>query len=67
MQLAAMALQHAMPPMAQYGDLAASGGLMGYGSEHYRCLSSRWGLHRPVLKGEKPADLPVQARQRAAR
>ena len=59
-QLAAMALQHALPTIFPYRDLAAAGGLMSYGAsltDAYRLAGVYTGR---VLKGEKPADLPVQ-------
>src|SRR5262249_15005518 len=59
-RLAATALQHALPTIFPYRDLAASGGLMSYGSsitDAYRLA----GIYtRRGLKGEKPAELPVQ-------
>jgi putative tryptophan/tyrosine transport system substrate-binding protein len=59
-QLAAMALQHALPTIFPYRDLAAAGGLMSYGAsltDAYRLAGIYTGR---VLKGEKTADLPVQ-------
>jgi ABC-type uncharacterized transport system substrate-binding protein len=59
-QLAAMALQHALPTIFPYRDLAAFGGLMSYGAsltDAYRLAGRYTGR---VLKGEKTVDLPVQ-------
>jgi putative ABC transport system substrate-binding protein len=58
-QLAALSLRHAMPAIGQYRKFAAAGGLISYGSdetEYYRLVGSYAGR---ILKGEKPADLPV--------
>jgi putative tryptophan/tyrosine transport system substrate-binding protein len=63
-QLAAMALQHAVPTIFPYVDFAVAGGLMSYGTsivEAYRLAGIYTGR---VLKGEKPADLPVQQASR---
>jgi putative ABC transport system substrate-binding protein len=49
-----------MPAVFQYHRFAAAGGLMSYGSseaDYYRLVGMYVGR---VLKGEKPADLPVQ-------
>ena len=59
-QLAALALRHSVPTMHQIREFPAAGGLMGYGNyipESYRLMGNYAGR---ILKGEKPADLPVQ-------
>ena len=59
-RLAELALQHAVPTIFEYRKFAAAGGLMSYGgsfTEAYRQVGIYAGR---VLKGEKPADLPVQ-------
>ncbi len=59
-QLAALALRYAMPTIYQYREFAAAGGLLSYGgnvSEFNRQIGV---LAGQILKGKKPADLPVQ-------
>jgi len=64
-QLAGLTLHHAVPTIFQYRAFAAAGGLMSYGSnitDAYRLVGVYTGR---VLKGEKPADLPVQQTTKA--
>jgi len=59
-EIAALALRNAMPTMHQYREFPAAGGLMGYGgaiTDSYRLVGEYTGR---ILKGEKPAALPVQ-------
>jgi putative tryptophan/tyrosine transport system substrate-binding protein len=59
-QLGALSLQHAMPAVFQYRDFAAAGGLIAYGG-NFTDSHRRVGIYAGrILKGEKPAGLPVQ-------
>ena len=59
-RLAALALHHRLPSMFVFRESVEAGGLMSYGatgSEMYRLVARYVGR---ILKGAKPADLPVQ-------
>jgi putative ABC transport system substrate-binding protein len=59
-QLLALASRHAAPAIYVWKDFAATGGLISYGVDTVALLR-QIGIHAGrVLKGEKPADLPVQ-------
>jgi putative tryptophan/tyrosine transport system substrate-binding protein len=59
-RLAALTVRHRVPTIHRYREFAVAGGLMSYGPDTSD-LSRQVGRYTGrILKGEKPADLPVQ-------
>ena len=59
-QLGALTARYKVPAIASWPEFAAGGGLLSYGSdesEYYRLVGTYTGK---ILKGEKPAEMPVQ-------
>jgi putative tryptophan/tyrosine transport system substrate-binding protein len=59
-QLIALAARYAVPAMYTYPEAARAGGLLGYGTDRRETRRLNANYIARILKGEKPADLPVQ-------
>jgi putative ABC transport system substrate-binding protein len=56
----ALAARYKQPVLGGYRHLAADGGLLSYGAKMSEQYQGAAGYIDRILKGEKPADLPVQ-------
>jgi putative ABC transport system substrate-binding protein len=59
-RIAGLALRHAVPAIFDVRDYADAGGLASYGSDFLNLMELAGNYAARILKGEKPADLPVQ-------
>ena len=59
-RIAGLALRHALPTIFDVRDYVDAGGLASYGSDYFDLMELVGNYTGRVLKGEKPADLPVQ-------
>jgi putative ABC transport system substrate-binding protein len=59
-QLAALAMRHSVPVIFEFRKFVEAGGLASYGGSSKQSYRLAGGYVARILKGEKPADLPVQ-------
>jgi putative tryptophan/tyrosine transport system substrate-binding protein len=58
-QIARLAVDHALPAMFDNREYAVAGGLVSYGADFFNVVQLAGVYTGRILKGEKPADLPV--------
>jgi putative ABC transport system substrate-binding protein len=56
-----LAARHKLPAVYPFRDMVTAGGLVSYGPDYVDLFGRAAGYVDRILKGEKPADLPVQA------
>jgi putative tryptophan/tyrosine transport system substrate-binding protein len=59
-QIVALAARYAVPAMYWAPNFFSAGGLISYGPDDLIAMRQVWSYAGRILKGEKPADLPVQ-------
>ena len=59
-RITALAARHRVPAAGSHPEFAASGGLISYGNSLADAYRLQGNYVSRLLKGEKPADLPVQ-------
>ena len=58
-QIARLEVDHALPAMFDNREYAVAGGLVSYGADFFNVVQLAGVYTGRILKGEKPADLPV--------
>src|SRR5262249_54689051 len=59
-RIASLAIRHRLPAISEFKEFAEAGGLLSYGANVFDMWRHPAGFADRVLKGAKPADLPVE-------